>query len=84
MTDTQREPKGSDMHKDLSDKAREHTILSAVARANVLHNTGQSLALAREAWIKAFDAAAEKLDALECRAQADRDHYDKRAGEFEK
>jgi hypothetical protein len=35
----------------------------AYAEAEGIHSRGQSLALAREAWIKAFDRAAAELDA---------------------
>lgn len=49
-------------HKDLSDDWREH-VLAAAFLAVDLHEAGQSLAIAREAFINEFDRLAEKLDA---------------------
>lgn len=51
------------MHKDLSDLCRAIVEGMAEGLAEAMMDKGQSLALAREAWIAAFDAAAEKLDA---------------------
>lgn len=51
------------MHKDLSDHDRAAAECLAEAFAADLHDNGQSLAIAREAWINAFDKAAEELDA---------------------
>jgi hypothetical protein len=49
------------MHKDLSDDWR--SVVEAIARndAQVAYETGESLALARECWINAFDKAAAEL-----------------------
>ena len=49
-------------HKDLSEDRRGAIYGSAFGWAGSLHAEGQSLALAREAWINAFDRAAEELD----------------------
>ena len=51
------------MHKDLSDGWRQIVENAAETTANLTNIEGQSLALAREAWINAFDRAAEELDA---------------------
>lgn len=51
------------MHKDLSDDCRIGTETFAKAQAEALFARGQSLALAREAWINAFDKAATELEA---------------------
>lgn len=51
------------MHKDLSDGWREDIEDNANWVARHLAYEDQSLALAREAWINAFDRAAEELDA---------------------
>ena len=51
------------MHKDLSDTWRNAVEANARNDARVAYETGESLALAREAWINAFDKAAEELDA---------------------
>ena len=51
------------MHKDLSDTYREQLKDDARATVIWMHSRKQSLALAREAWINAFDKAAEELDA---------------------
>jgi hypothetical protein len=53
------------MHKDLSDDARATVEAWAYAEADGIHSRGQSLALAREAWINAFDKSAEVLDNAE-------------------
>ena len=50
------------MRKDLSDTARKAIEANARNDAAVLHETGESLAIGREAWINEFDRAAEKLD----------------------
>ncbi len=50
-------------HKDLSDEARSHIEWTARNWAMTLKAEGQSLALAREAWINAFDKAASELEA---------------------
>ena len=63
-------------HKDLSDRWRIEVQECAFDMAAELNDFGQSLALAREAWINAFDRAAEELDAQGVRAQADREYYD--------
>jgi len=51
------------MHKDLDTGWR--ILIEDAARymSRDLHNNAQSLAIAREAWIAAFDAAAEEQDA---------------------
>ena len=51
------------MHKDLSDDCRKGMETFAKAQAEALFERGQSLALARETWINAFDRAAEELGA---------------------
>ena len=51
------------MHKDLRDDYRPSVEGTARGMAISLHAQGQSLALAREAWINAFDKAAEELEA---------------------
>ena len=51
------------MHKDLSDNMRQRFETGAAYGAQVAFERGESLALAREAWISAFDKAAEELDA---------------------
>lgn len=51
------------MHKDLSDEWRGQIERAASHDARTLMRDGQSLALAREAWINAFDKAAQELDA---------------------
>jgi len=51
------------MHKDLSDTARASIEHGARGIVDALLQTGQSLGLAREAWINAFDKAAAELDA---------------------
>ena len=50
------------MHKDLSDSLRPRVEGLADGMAQSLHAQGQSLAIAREAWINAFDKAAAELD----------------------
>lgn len=50
------------MHKDLSDEWREIVRLRAEMAATNLNEAGQSLAIAREAWVNAFDKAASELD----------------------
>lgn len=50
------------MHKDLSDEWRRDTKFWARDLANRLTQDGQSLAKAREAWLAAFDKAAEERD----------------------
>lgn len=50
------------MHKDLSDAMRVTVEAWAEAEAEGIHSHGQSLALARECWINAFDKAAAELD----------------------
>lgn len=52
------------MHKDLSDQLRATIENSASRLAITLHKLETpSLAITREAWINAFDKAAEELDA---------------------
>ena len=51
------------MHKDLNDEHRPRLEGMAEGVAHALHASGQSLALAREAWINAFDKAAAELEA---------------------
>jgi hypothetical protein len=51
------------MHKDLSDKGRSAIEDSAYAIVAGVFRAGQSLGIAREAMINAFDRAAEELDA---------------------
>lgn len=51
------------MHKDLSDSFRAATVVGIGAIVGELHRQGQSLAIAREVMINAFDKAAEELDA---------------------
>ena len=51
------------MHKDLRHTARTVVEVSAHCLAQAIAKDGQSLALAREAWINAFDKAAAELDA---------------------
>ena len=48
-------------HKDLDSKHRPRLEGMAEGVVHVLHASGQSLAIAREAWINAFDKAAEEL-----------------------
>ena len=48
------------MHKDLSKWARR--LVEADVRDLVASLEGQSLAIAREAWLAAFDKTAEELD----------------------
>lgn len=50
------------MNKDLNDAMRETVEAWAQADAEGIHAHGQSLSLAREAWINAFDKAASELD----------------------
>ena len=50
------------MHKDLDDSNRRWIDDIARSMALSLIREGQSLALAREAWINAFDKAAHELD----------------------
>ena len=50
------------MHKDLSDEWRFGLEEEAGIWARSLHEVGESLAIAREAWLAAFDKAAEELD----------------------
>lgn len=50
-------------HKDLSEATRSHIVYTAENWAKALRFDGESLALAREAWIEAFDRMAEELDA---------------------
>lgn len=50
-------------HKDLSEDDREHLEYTARLWAQELFAEGQSLAIAREAWINAFDRTAAELDA---------------------
>jgi hypothetical protein len=50
------------MHKDLSDKTRFDLTQSACDAADVVELKGESLALAREVWLNAFDRMAEELD----------------------
>ena len=52
-------------HKDLSDDLREFFELQADVMARHASTEGQSLALAREAWINAFDKAASELEATD-------------------
>ena len=49
-------------HKDLSDEWRKDAEGWARNLAGRLTQDGQSLAIAREAWLAAFDKAAEELD----------------------
>lgn len=49
-------------HKDLSDVNRDIVIANATWVAHLSFQSGQPLALAREAWINAFDKAAEELE----------------------
>lgn len=51
------------MHKDLSSLSRKAIEHEAKTLAKDLTLDSQSLALAREAWIAAFDKAAEELEA---------------------
>ena len=51
------------MHKDLSDGYRDEIEQSARELAQRMFEQDESLALAREAWINAFDKAAEELEA---------------------
>jgi hypothetical protein len=53
------------MHKDLDNAMRATVEAWAEAEADGIHSRGQSLALAREAWINAFDKSAEVLDNAE-------------------
>ena len=50
------------MNKDLSDKTRGHIQWTAKNWAKTLRAEDESLALAREAWINAFDRAAKELE----------------------
>lgn len=50
-------------HKDLSNDWREHVLDVAAFLAEGLHEAGQSLAIAREAFIAEFDRMAAQLDA---------------------
>ena len=50
------------MHKDLSDEWREVVECDAAMVARNSHVRNQSLAIAREAWLAAFDKAASELD----------------------
>ena len=50
------------MHKDLSDDWRDWLETQAMLLAVSAFHEGQSLAIAREAWLAAFDKAAEELD----------------------
>lgn len=49
------------MRRDLSDEARSRVESLMTLFACDLHDEGESLAIAREAMINAFDAAAEDL-----------------------
>jgi hypothetical protein len=51
------------MHKDLDEKWHHTLAVMAQAVAHSISAEGQSLALARQAWLSAFDAEAERLDA---------------------
>jgi len=51
------------MHKDLRDDYRPSVEGLAMGVARTLHAQGQSLAIAREVLINAFDRAAEELNA---------------------
>jgi hypothetical protein len=51
------------MHKDLDDTSRKMIEANARNDAKVMHETGQSLAIAREAWLNEFDRTAAELDA---------------------
>jgi hypothetical protein len=51
------------MHKDLSDGYRDDIEQAARELAQRMFEQGESLAIAREAMINAFDRAAEELDA---------------------
>ena len=50
-------------HKDLSDGMRQRFETGAAYGAQVAYERGESLALARECWINAFDKAAEEMEA---------------------
>lgn len=50
------------MHKDLSEGDRLFIEADTEAMVVDLFHRGQSLAIAREAWINAFDKAAEELE----------------------
>lgn len=50
------------MHKDLNDQWRALVEDEAEYMATDITDFGQSLALARECWINAFDKAAAELD----------------------
>ena len=54
-------------HKDLSEAWRGQIERAAEHDARTLTRDGQSLALAREAWISAFDKAAEELEATDAK-----------------
>ena len=58
------------MRKDLSDSDRRGLVQSAECWVADLHEDGQSLALARECWINAFDKAAEELENTDGQEQA--------------
>ena len=49
-------------HNDLNTDFRLSLEASAIQWADALAEAGQSLAIAREAWINAFDKAADELD----------------------
>ena len=50
-------------HRDLSDEFRPVVEMQGKMLVWSMAQYGQSLALAREAWINAFDREAERLDA---------------------
>ena len=50
------------MHKDLSEEWRGYIEGAVESLAEGLFEDGESLAIAREAWLAAFDKAAEELD----------------------
>jgi hypothetical protein len=56
--------KDKTMHKDLTTQCGQ-PWKRGQAEAEGIHSRGQSLALAREAWINAFDKSAEVLDNAE-------------------
>lgn len=51
------------MHKDLSDEERDELADNIERIVSSLFHSGESLAIARECLINAFDRAAEALDA---------------------
>ena len=57
-------------HKDLSSEEREYVEATGTILARDLRRSGQSLALAREAWINAFDRAAEAMEAEDGKTEA--------------